>query len=465
MKQYEKEVVQYQLNQEKAVLKRLERQYTQALQDITHKINTLSSTIEMLQNAGNSDEFALSQARAKAYQRDYQEALKGQISGVLDKLHADEFESIQDYLNACYADGFIGAMYQMHAQDVPIIVPIDQGAEVQAIQLETKLKNPLYEALAGGMDGMKKAIQSELTRGIAMGLGWDETARNLSNTTKAPLAHAKTIARTEGHRIQEKAAYDAFQKAKNRGADVLKQWDSTLDGKTRDSHRRVDGELREDGKKFSNGLMYPGDPDGEAEEVVNCRCTMLPRARWALDEDELKTLQERAKYFGLENNKKKLQDFEEFKKNYLKAVEFYRRKTAEDGHQIIDKPTYQKLTNNFVKNGGIIIRGKEAERHLKDRAYAAYLPGFNSAYIRDDATISDVLEEMYHAEQDKKNKFGSVLTDEVRIKREIDAQNYLLSLTERYKIPSEEVELTRKNLAYYEKELKRLLEGGKQNDE
>lgn len=317
LKQYEKEVVQYQLDQEKAVLKRLERQYTQALQDITHKINTLSSTIEMLQNAGNSDEFALSQARSKAYQRDYQEALKGQISGVLDKLHADEFETVQDYLNACYEDGFTGAMYQMHAQDVPIIVPIDQGAEVQAIQLETKLKNPLYEALAGGMDGMKKAIQSELTRGIAMGLGWDEIARNLSNTTKAPLAHAKTIARTEGHRIQEKAAYDAFQKAKSRGADVLKQWDSTLDGKTRDSHRRVDGELREDGKKFSNGLLYPGDPDGEAEEVVNCRCTMLPRARWALDEDELKTLQERAKYFGLD----KKEQFADFKKNYLKAAE------------------------------------------------------------------------------------------------------------------------------------------------
>jgi len=52
-------------------------------------------------------------------------------------------------LNACYEDGFTGAMYQMHAQDVPIIVPIDQGAEVQAIQLETKLKNPLYDSLAG----------------------------------------------------------------------------------------------------------------------------------------------------------------------------------------------------------------------------------------------------------------------------------------------------------------------------
>lgn len=83
----------------------------------------------------------------------------------------------------------------------------------------------------------------------------------------------------------------------------------------------------------------------------------------------------------------------------------------------------------------------------------------DTAFIRDDATISDVLEEMYHAEQDNKNMFGAVLTDEVYLRREIDAQNYLLSLTDRYNIPPEEVAVTKKNLADYEQELKRLLEG------
>lgn len=50
----------------------------------------------------------------------------------------------------------------------------------------------------------------------------------------------------------------------------------------------------------------------------------------------------------------------------------------------------------------------------------------NVAFIRDDATVSDVLEEMYHAEQDRKGRFGSVLTDEVRLRREIDAQIHLI---------------------------------------
>ena len=39
-------------------------------------------------------------------------------------------------------------------------------------------------------------------------------------------------------------------------------------------------------EKFSNGLMYPGDPNGMAKEVVNCRCALLQRAKWALTDEE-----------------------------------------------------------------------------------------------------------------------------------------------------------------------------------
>jgi len=45
------------------------------------------------------------------------------------------------------------------------------------------------------------------------------------------------------------------------------------------------------GERFSNGLMYPGELGGPAEEVINCRCTYTgviagyePEARRARDE-------------------------------------------------------------------------------------------------------------------------------------------------------------------------------------
>lgn len=144
--------------------------------------------------------------------------------------------------------------------------------------------------------------------------------------------------------------------------------------------------------------------------------------------------------------------------------EMYRRKgeshrrLGSQGQQIIDKPTYKKITKAFLKRGGIIISGDEAKEHLKNvHAYAAYLPSFNTAFISDEATVSEVIEEMYHAEQDFKRMYGEFADEEVVLRREIDAQKYLLSLTEKYKIPKEEVELTKYNLSKYEKDLEEYL--------
>ena len=44
---------------------------------------------------------------------------------------------------------------------------------------------------------------------------------------------------------------------------------------TRHSHRQLDGEKVEIGKKFSNGLRYPADPNGSYAEIMNCRCTLI----------------------------------------------------------------------------------------------------------------------------------------------------------------------------------------------
>jgi uncharacterized protein with gpF-like domain len=110
---------------------------------------------------------------------------------------------------------------------------------------------------------------------------------------------------------------DAQKAAKDKGADVVKQWDSMLDKKVRSTHRKLDGQIREvdepfemDGKK----AMFPGD-FGDPAEDCNCRCASLTRAKWGLDETELQTLKERAKVFGLDKTK----DFGDFRKKYLKA--------------------------------------------------------------------------------------------------------------------------------------------------
>lgn len=323
MNRWEIEVQKSLLDSEEAALKELEKQYAKSLKDINEKVKGFQADIDLLDQALSQDgldettrAMLQSQKRSKIYQQNYQKALQGQVSGILDKMHGDNYATIDKYLNGCYETGYIGTMYSIAGQGVPLVVPINQAAAVKAVLTDSKVSNGLYAALGVNVKKLKKSIAQEISRGIASGLPYSDIARNISSVSKAPLWRAKTIARTEGHRIQQTSSRDAQYAAKKKGADVLKQWDAALDGRTRDSHARVDGEIRELDEKFSNGLMFPGDPSGGAAEVVNCRCVALTRARWALDDAELQTLKERAEYFGLDKTK----NFEEFKQKYLKSA-------------------------------------------------------------------------------------------------------------------------------------------------
>lgn len=299
----EKEVVQLQLEQEEKVLAALKRQYQMALLQIDRKIRMLMSD-EMTQS--------------RIYQADYQKALKKQVEAIIEKLHSDEYDSIHKYLNDSYTDGFIGAMYDMSGQGIPIISPIDRNAAVRAIITDSKLSTDLYAALGYDMDELKKHVRQEITRGIASSLPYAQIARNIAAKSTMPLSNAARIVRTEGHRIQQESADDVRNAAKRKGADVVKQWDASLDGATRPLHRELDGQIQETDEPFEAGgrkVMYPGK-FGDPGQDCNCRCVALTRARWALDEKELQTLKDRAKYFGLDKTK----DFEEYKAKYLKAT-------------------------------------------------------------------------------------------------------------------------------------------------
>ena len=304
MNKRQKEVIQHQLDSEKAILEQLTKQYQRALNDIDRKLRILES-----------DELT----QSRIYRIEYQKVLKKQVEAVLEKLHADEYSTIQQFLSDTYTDGFVGTAYDMHGQGVPLIMPIDKNAAVKAVITDSKISEGLYEALGVDTKKLKNSISAEITRGIASGLPHSDIARNIARYAKAPLSRAKTIVRTEAHRIQEASAQDARKVAVSKGANVVKQWKAILDGDTRHSHRKLDGQIREVDEPYELGgkkAMYPGD-FGDPAEDCNCRCRSVQRARVALNETELQKLKDRAEFFGLD----KTEDLEEFKKKYLKASE------------------------------------------------------------------------------------------------------------------------------------------------
>ncbi len=308
MNERQREALASQLKDEQRVLRDLRQMYTRAREDVLASIKALEARTD----AEN--------LQSIIYQKQYQQALKKQLDAILDAMSAKQFTGISDYLAKSYEDAFLGVLYDLHGQGIPLIFPIDQEQATRAIQLDSKLSEGLYERLGVDTRTLKTEIRRSVSRGVASSASWGQVAREIQNRMNIGLNRAIRIARTEGHRVQNESRHDAQVKAKQRGANVAKQWDATLDRRTRPTHQQLDGQLREIDEPFeipSNGRrgMYPGG-FGVAEEDINCRCAILQRARWALDEAELQTLKDRAAYYGLD----KADSFNEFKRKYLKAA-------------------------------------------------------------------------------------------------------------------------------------------------
>lgn len=344
---YREKIVQIEfLDDEERVIRRLQAVYNQSLKYITQKANALQEEIYKIQDKYNSiedeqeRETLKSMERSKVYQKQYQDALKAQVNSILDKMHRKEFKTVNKYLNDCYDKAFTGNMYVLHGEGIPLIVPIDQEKVVRAVQVNSKISKGLYSRLGEDVDLLKRKITAQISRGVATGMSYSQMAQQLAGYTKIGYNNAVRITRTEGHRIQQESTMDACYAARERGADVVKQWDATMDANTRESHQMVDGEIRALDEKFSNGLMYPGDPEGSAAEVINCRCVLLQRAKWALDQKELDRLKERASFYGLDKTK----SFDEFNKKYIGTVENSKGNKIKMDLQFFAKIPDEKLT-------------------------------------------------------------------------------------------------------------------------
>lgn len=341
MNKYQAEVLGNRIASEEQILKELKTSYKQALKDIDEKMAQLLGRLKTAEGELNKSTID--------YQLNYQKALQAQIKAKLETLNTEQFETISDYLKQSYEDGYIGTMYDIHKQGIPIVSPIEEKNMVKSIKNNTKLSSNLWGSLAEKTSILQSRIRSQISRGIAQNYSYDKIAFNLASEMSIGYNKAARIVRTESHRITQEATMDAQYKAKEKGADIVKQWDASLDKRTRESHAMVDGEIRELDKPFSNGLMFPGDSaNGTAEEVVNCRCVLLQRAKWALDEEELANLKERAEFFKLDKTK----NFEEYKENYLKASEELKLEGSKDTkYTSVD---YDKLKAKYKGNDKLI---------------------------------------------------------------------------------------------------------------
>jgi len=122
-----------------------------------------------------------------------------------------------------------------------------------------------------------ETIQSDLRRQLTIGILKGDTIKNIASkidkvTDKNNFGSIR-IARTEIGRIENSGRLKAFKHGEKKGLKLNKEWISSIDKRTRRSHRALQGEVVGLDETFSNGLRYPLDPAGSAAETIMCRCT------------------------------------------------------------------------------------------------------------------------------------------------------------------------------------------------
>lgn len=284
---------------------------------------------------------------------------------------------------------------------------------------------------------LKSELSKLLQEGLIQGRNPRQLAKHLKKLFGVSAADAERLMRTELARVQTEAQKQSFIR------NGYEEYEFIALGNACGVCKELDG------KHFKVKDMMPGT--NAPPMHPNCRCSTAAH----MDDKEYEewlSEQENVENSG-ENDTIKM---------YRKGSTH--RKISESGSKIIDMATYHSITNPAIKKGADIrIAKDDVLKRLKEQEATAVTYG-DVIYFREDATVSDVLEEVYHFEQNRKGMNSQYDFKQRMILNEIDAKQYLLSVTDKYHIPPEETELTRAQLAFYRKQMEDMKERGEWSD-
>lgn len=151
---------------------------------------------------------------------------------------------------------------------------LDRDTVLDLMQKDPKLLPVPEPNYAKGNRWHSQKFTSAIAQGILQGESVDKIAKRVSLVAGMDYEASVRAARTAMTCAENRGRLSSYKRAASLGINGVKKWIATHDGRTRVSHRQLDGEEQAVDAQFSNGLMEPGDADGRPEEVYNCRCSM-----------------------------------------------------------------------------------------------------------------------------------------------------------------------------------------------
>ena len=140
-------------------------------------------------------------------------------------------------------------------------------------------------------------INREITTGMLKGESIPKVSERLRRVTDMDKNAATRNARTAMTAAENVGRSESAEELKEMGIPVEEVWSATFDKRTRETHILLDGTVKDENGFFGEGILlhplrYPADPDGDPEEIYNCRCRLNIQIK-GIDHSKDKDLYER----------------------------------------------------------------------------------------------------------------------------------------------------------------------------
>lgn len=195
------------------------------------------------------------------------------INGDLPEVYASSynFGLYRSDIQAMAAGQYTGASFTAYNADAlrilqeedPDLIPWDRAALNESVDLQWN----------------RAHIQNAVMQGILQGDSITELTSRIQRVVDMDNNTATRTARTSYTSVQNQARREATQRARDNGYNMTETWYSVLQDNTRDTHLLLNGTHPNAEGLFGDGIIasghllrWPGDPQGDPEQIYNCQC-------------------------------------------------------------------------------------------------------------------------------------------------------------------------------------------------
>lgn len=263
MSKYQKEIESLLNKSESNINQELQALYKELANEMTKEIIELNDQIE------KDDNFS------KKLQKELLEFIRSQMYAKANQLEKNQRQIMYDFLKHNASTAYNELFYEFEmSEEIPLSFALLTDKQIATIINTPIAGRKLSTRLKGNSTKMKKNLNRVLTRGFSKGWSTQKMAAQIAEIGAANYRRAMNIARTESGRVTSVTRQQSQQHAKDLGIKAEKKWISTLDGDTRNNHRKLDGQTRAIDEYFEVGGLKTLQPHmfGIASEDCNCRC-------------------------------------------------------------------------------------------------------------------------------------------------------------------------------------------------